>query len=278
MKHPVILNIRFGFTIVALLLATPLFAQFDFPVMSGAGAAMGGTSTALSDNSSALCNIAGLAELEESSISLSVRQNFMEEGMGYAAAGLALPTTAGSWGASFIHYGISEYHEQRISLMYALKTGEDLAIGAALYYLHSSTNDPYYEPLNRLTFSLAVRYRPTESLTLGFKAYNPTAVVSEQAEGVRTPALFTLGVACRLIEELTAIAEVEKNLYYKSSLRFGLEYSFLEDYALRTGVNTQPVIYSFGLGMKKRHFGFDIAMQIHQTLGMTPQMSLTYIF
>ena len=113
---------------------------------------------------------------------------------------------------------------------------------------------------------------------MGFRAFNPVAVVSDDERSLRVPALFNLGFSYKIMEDLLAVAEVEKNLYQLATLRFGLEYIFVEDYAFRVGINTQPVIYTFGFGLRKDHFGADIAAEFHNVLGFTPLMSLNYKF
>ena len=147
--------------IVVLLPAAPLFAQFDFPTLGGTSAGMGGASVALTDDESALANVAGMARLESVAAAISFRQTFVTGGMGYAWAAVALPTAAGSWGVSAMHYGGPEYNEQCLSLAYALPIGEAFALGTAFHYLHSGTSDAYYDPQNLLTFSLAMQVAPS---------------------------------------------------------------------------------------------------------------------
>lgn len=278
MKLPVYHTKRIIFTIVASLFAAPLFAQFDFPSLDGASASMGGASVALQNREYHSFELSSLASASRSCITLSVRQNYLMEGTGYAALAFSMPVAKGAWAASFVNYGNSNYSEQLTTLMYGLPIAQSLSLGAAIHYLRSSTSDPFYDPVNRLTFSVALQYFPTELLVIGFKAFNPIAIVAESDDAVRVPALFALGVSYWLRDELLAIAEVEKNIYNKASLRFGLQYVFMDDYFLRLGLNSCPLIYSFGLGMMKEHLGTDLAVQLHQVLGLTPQLSLHYSF
>ena len=263
---------------MVLLKTAPLFAQFDFPPMAGSATALGGAHVALTDEESALFNVAGLANMESPFVSMSVRHSFIVDGIGYASVGAAIPVNYGSWALNAVHYGNTDYNEQQISFLYAMPIGDAVSLGAAFYYLHSATSDPYYDPLHRFTFAVAMQYYPTELITVGFKAYNPIAVVSESSQSVRTPSLFNLGVSYRVLDELLAVVEVEKNLYHLATLRFGLQYEFLDDYAFRIGLNTQPVIYSFGFGMQFEHFGADLAVQIHNVLGTTSFLSAHYRF
>lgn len=264
--------------LVVLLHATPLFAQFDAPSMSGAGAAMGGVSVALDNPQSAYITVADLAKMQSANISLSVRQNMMAEGLGIASVAVASPVGVGGIALSATHFGDVDYHEQNISLGYALPLGNELLLGAAFHYLHSATSDPTYVPLHRLTFSLAMRYNPTDNLSLAFKAFNPLSVLSDNKEGVHTPALFTIGASYSLSKELLAAVEVEKNLFYDATLRLGLQYCLHDNYFARIGIATKPLLYSFGFGAKWEHLGADIAFQFSTPLGLTPLISLYYSF
>lgn len=262
---------------VALLVSAPLFAQFDLSVV-GAGAGLGGTSVALEDADAAIENAAGLALVESRWIGLSLQQLPKVEGMNQAAISLASPLPFGGMGLGMVHYGDAEYHEERISLAYGLPVGEHVALGVALHYLHSGTSDPYYDPLNRATFTIGLRYSLSQRMTVGFRAYNPVAVIGETEQAVRIPALFNMGVSCWLTSELMAVAEVEKSSFYPARLRTGLQYKFLEDYMVRVGLCTAPVVYTFGVGVQKTHIGGDVAVQVHNVLGLLPQLALHYRF
>lgn len=233
---------------------------------------------ALDDEASAIFGVAGLASVKQTSISLSVRQNYLMKGLGYAAVGLAAPSGNGAGAVSLVNYGNVDYNEQQASLCYALPLGHQLSMAAALHYLRSATSDAYYTTLNRVTFSLAVQYRPSELLTVGFRAYNPVAVAAENDDAVPVPALFNIGVSYWLRDELLAVAEVEKNLYRTAMLRVGLQYLFHDNYFLRIGLSTNPFVYCFGAAMQREHLGADVAMQLHQILGLTSQLSLHYRF
>lgn len=264
--------------LVALLYATPLFAQFDFPPSGGRSAAMGGASVVLDDGMSAMGNIVALGEMDRAMLALSARQSVGVDGMGYATIGGVKPVGFGALAALLDYFGNSDYNEERLSLAYAIPMGHAVSFGVAFHYLHSGTSDPYYDPLNRLTFSTALRYSPSKTLVVGFKAFNPVAIESDGNGSPRIPAVFNFGVSYWLLDDLLAVGEVEKNLYQRATLRFGLEYSVQEMYFFRVGINTQPAIYTFGIGAKFKDFGVDLAAQFHSALGLTPQLSLQYMF
>lgn len=262
--------------LVVLLHATPLFAQFDFPSMSGCSAAMGGMAVATNDPAMAYQTIADLATLQTATISMAVRQNIMADGLRHLSAAIAVPLSYGGASLSAIHFGDADYNEQIITLAYGIPLGEGISMGAAFHYLHSATSDAYYDPLHRLTFSLAMRYTPTDELSVAFKTYNPIAALSDKESGVHTPAVFTLGATYWLSNELLGAAEIEKNLFHDATLRLGLQYCFHDSYFARVGIATQPVLYTIGFGARWEHLASDMAFQFSSHLGLTPLLTLSY--
>lgn len=264
--------------VVALCFTAPLFAQFDFASAGAVSAGLGGASVALSDAGSAMENVAGLSQQEDRWALIWLRQQPKVDGMNQMGLSLLSPLPYGGMGLGVVYYGDANYHEERISTGYALPLSEHVSLGVAFHYLHSGTSDPYYEPLDRFTISLGLRYAPTHRLTVGFRAYNPLSVISESDCAVRIPALFNLGVVYNLAYNLLAVVEVEKNAYYPASLRMGLQYRFFDNYMARIGMSSAPTIYTFGLGIQKAHLGVDAAVQVHYVLGLLPQLSLYYRF
>lgn len=271
-------NILLLITALLWLLPNATQAQFDFPAMGGAAAAMGGATAAQTDFESASDNIALLGALQSAHLTLSIRQQFATEGMGYARFGGAIPVGFGSVGLTALHYGNSDYNELQISGAYGIPLGNNVRMGAGFHYLRSSTSDPYYDPQQLMTFSVALQYSPSERIAIGFSTYNPLAARMRTDIYTRVPARFNLGASYRPVENLTTLVEVEKNLYYDPTLRFGIEYCLQQHYAFRVGLVTHPTIYTFGFGFRQRHIGADLSAQLHAVLGLTPQLNLHYTF
>jgi len=193
-------------------------------------------------------------------------------------AGGALPTSMGTWAASYIHYGNSNYYEQQASLDYALRVAKTIYLGVAFHYMNAATSDPYYAPQHLLSFTASIQYTPSDRLCIGTRIYNPAAATLNNETALHTPAIFNLGVSYRLVSELLATAEIEKNFYHPSSLRMGLEYTFLDICRARIGMATNPIIYTFGFGLAHEHIVVDLSTQVHNALGWIPMISMNYLF
>ena len=57
-----------------------------------------------------------------------------------------------------------------------------------------------------------------------------------------------------------------------------MEYTIVEGWLLRSGLATRPVVLTFGVGARGRYGSIDIAVEVHDALGITPQTSLSLWF
>ena len=264
--------------IVVLFRTAPLFAQFDFHVVSGAAAAMGDVTVIDDEPLAATYGIASLASQSKTSLAASFTHGFVSEGLDVAALAFVHPLSFGSAAMAVDRFGDKLYNELRASLAYAIPLGDNVEIGTAFHYLHSGTSDVLYDPFHRITFSLALRYLPVEDMSISFRAFNPIAVLSSSSEDVRIPAIFSLGATYLLLDELLGAAEIEKNLIYPVNFKFGVEYRFLASYAFRLGLETNPLRYSLGFGIKGDQWGVDVAAKMNNYIGMTSVLSIYYSF
>jgi hypothetical protein len=67
---------------------------------------------------------------------------------------------------------------------------------------------------------------------------------------------------------------LEKDVDLPPIFRVGIEYSLSEQLLLRTGVHSQPLRMSFGVGIRKTWFGFDYAYGQNSALGRTHHLAL----
>lgn len=265
-------------TLFILLAATTMAvqAQFELPAMGARGAAMGGTSVALDDAASSLCNIATLAHRTGFGAALSYRNDFLMAATSHkwAAAYLSL-TPTGTATASYHHYGSSLYSEQRLSAGYAQALGRHLTIGATIDYLFSGVNDNHYDAIHSLTFSAAIGLSLGRTWTLGARVFNPAAV---KAGTDRMPVVMNIGAAWHTTSNLLTTIEVEKSIYKPATLRAGAEYTFFDHFAARAGIATYPVTYCFGVGANYSRYNLDLTVAVHQLIGIMPQIGLSATF
>lgn len=91
------------------------------------------------------------------------------------------------------------------------------------------------------------------------------------------PITMKAGISYHPFEKLILTLETEKQLQYKPSYRSGLEYAIIEKFKVRAGCSLHPFINYFGAGFKDKRISFDYALSRHPVLGISQQLSITYI-
>ncbi len=266
--------------ILAVLLLTPLssMAGGDIFPLGARNAGMCRSSVALTGFWNIMNNQAGVAELERPTAGISYESKFSLSQLSNKTAAFAYPTNFGVLGVNFNHFGYSKYNEMKIGLVYARAFGKYIRIGLQLDYLQTTIGDGYGAKSNA-TFELGVQSDITKEITLGAYVFNPVRVKLSDFADERIPAVFRFGLAWHFSRSFLATAEAEKSSYYpKVIIRGGLEYNLKERFVFRIGFSSGEEVFAFGFGIHLKGFRLDLAAIMHQTLGFSPQASLSYSF
>jgi hypothetical protein len=266
----------FLFTFLIIFIVAPLFSQNGHFNIAGARAsALGNTGVNFRDIQSVFSNQAGLARLENAAATVFGQQRFLLQELQQVGFGAALPTNSGTIGLNVQYFGNESYNEQKIGLAYGRKLMEKLSIGAQMNVLRTSI--PEYGSLSTFTFELGLQSDINSQISLAAHLFNPLRL--ETVEGEILPTVLTLGAAYRPTPLTAVFLELEKDVSRPLMVKSGIEYQIVEALKLRTGIATNPTLFSFGLGldMKKGPL-IDIAASYHQLLGFSPTAGLTYRF
>lgn len=200
-------------------------------------------------------------------ISLSYRQ-------GYAMSGLATRMLDAAWTlgnrgrieAAYSHFGDAIYREHQAVLGYNLRLSDWLSAGIRGGYFCVSTGDAHYEAQQWLAAEAGIQAQLNESLTLYAEGG------SRQWDRSK-PWLARIGVEYHAVMGLTTVVELDSDEHTR--LRAGVEYCYRRHYFLRTGLATRPLTLAFGFGARLGIYGIDLAIERHEYLGFTPQISLS---
>ena len=265
------------FFVAFLLLQLPVvIAQNGVSPIGGARSiGMANTGVTFTDVNSLFSNQAGLAMLEQLTVTAFAEQRFQLAELQSVTAGAAIPTNSGTFGVSVNYFGFEDYNEQRAGIAYARKLMDKLSIGAQVLLLN--TQIPEYGNKANVTFELGLLAQLLPQLNLGLHLYSPARI--ELAPDEYLPTVFKLGLSYLPSDNLTILAEVEKDIDYPVRTRIGAEYQLLDALDLRIGAATEPVNLSFGLGYQiSKGLSLDIASYYHEVLGFSPAAGITYAF
>jgi len=221
-------------------------------------------------------NPAGLAQM-----------NWREVGVYYSPAPFGLselangfvayhePTSIGSFAIGGMSYGFDLYRESKFSLGYSYNYLNKFFAGVTINYQTVSIQN--YGNDGALFFNIGGLAYVSNILRLGFSIQNINRA-SFGDDDDQIPMIFNTGFSYDVVDELTLNFAVEKDIKYKASFQFGINYDIIEYLSLRTGFSNEPSKYSAGIGINYSMFSLDYAMYTHNDLGLTHQAGIIMSF
>ena len=199
-------------------------------------------------------------------ILVSHRQGFAVSGMATQRFGMGWTLGSRGWmSADYTYFGDSDYAEQQLSAVFGLKVDDGLDLGVEGRFCRLGTGDGFYEPERWMAVAARATLRVTPRWSL-------SALAGTRPWDETRPWRMHLNTLFIPSSGLLAVVELES----EENLRFrcGAEYCYKEHFFFRTGLATHPIIVAFGLGFRYDSFSVDLAAEAHNTLGITPQISL----
>jgi len=264
-------------TFAIFVFANPIIAVNGNVPEGGRSASMAGASVALSDFWSLQNNQAGLAFYNRFAAGAYYENRFLTKELSLKSGGVVLPVNRGVFGFKVSYFGYSMYNESKFGLAYARRLGEKIAVGVQLDYLLTSFGNDYGSK-GLATFEVGILSKINEHLTLGAHVFNPINAKLAEYGDERIPAIIRVGASYAFDDKLMATAEVEKETEFDPVAKFGIEYRIIEEIYVRGGIASNPGLYAFGFGVNLKNLKLDFSSSVHQVLGFSPQISMTYWF
>ena len=259
------------FLIVYLLFSREIIANNN----GAESTALGGCGVTLNNVWSNLNNQAGLAQINNLTIGIGSKNNFGIKELSTHFALLALPVNGGVFGLNINYTGFELYNDTKIGLAFAKKLSDHFNVGIQIDYLskhiaQSGNNS------NKFTFEIGIQKKLMRNLILGAHVFNPIAVKLNPQEII--PSVFKIGLCYNANSNVNVFAEGELESEQNGSIKMGVDYRIIKQLHLRTGFSTNPSKNSFGIGYNINKISIDIAINRHQILGYSPQLSLSSSF
>jgi hypothetical protein len=261
-------------TILVVGASSTLLAQNILSISPGANGGAAGSIKSTHRTILALYgNEAGLAHLDHISAYSSAERRFNNEGLNFYSLMGAIPTKFGNFGVCLFYHGYESYNEQLLGIAYARKLIDQFAIGARFDLVQARI--PTYGKTSTATAEFGIQTEISRSLILGAHVYNPFQI--KWSENEPLPSIFLLGLAYSPTPQIWISGEIEKVSDFKENIKWGIQYYFLDELALRIGFNTNPALVSFGFGYHLASgISLDIGSSIHQELGFSPLGGVGY--
>lgn len=265
---------RYILYFVPILLIANCYAQFN---PGAKQISLSNSDVALSNDVFAVFNNpAGLSQFNWREIGIYYSPapfGLSELSNGYVA--YAEPFTFGTVALGGMTYGFELYRESKITLGYSYNYENKFFAGLAVNYHSFSIQN--YGSTSAFYLNLGGLAYITHQLRWGFAITNINRA-SIGNEDDQIPIIFSTGFSYELIKTLTINLAVEKDIRYKPSAQFGLDYNIIEYLALRVGFQNEPARYAAGIGINYSIISLDYAVFTHQDLGLTHQAGLIISF
>ncbi len=185
------------------------------------------------------------------------------------------PTELGSFSLGGMTYGFDLFSETRTALGYSYNYINKFFIGITINYQTVSIKN--YGNDGVLYLNLGGLAYIANDLRLGFYLHNINRATYGNAEN-QIPVVINAGVSYDVADELSLNISFDKDIKYKASFQFGINYDIIEYISLRTGFSNEPSRFSAGIGINYLNYSFDYAMFSHNDLGFTHQAGIIVSF
>lgn len=268
--------------LLALLGAAPASAQY---AEGGARVlALGRAGVALGEEAWAHTNPAAWAGIEAARLGVQASRAFGLSELSLGALAAAAPTPLGAVGVSARTYGFDERRETRVAVGWAgpvpLTATRGLDLGLAVGYEAATTEG--FESAGAVLVSGGLQADLLPSLRGGLAVRNALGFFRGDDEDLRHAAATVAGLAVGLAyapsERATLLLDADQDQDFGLSVRAGAEVAPVEALALRVGVSDNPRRLTAGAGVRLGGLEANVAVERHETLGLTPAFGLDLAF
>lgn len=185
------------------------------------------------------------------------------------------PFSFGSVALGGMTYGFELYRESKIIMGYSYNYQNKFFAGAALNFHTISIQN--YGNDNAFYFNLGGLIYLSDDFRFGFSFYNINRASFGNNDD-QIPVVLNSGFSYDILKSFSINVALEKDISYKTSLMFGVDYDIIEYLSLRSGFSNEPSRFSAGIGINYSFVSLDYAMFTHNDLGLTHQVGLIVSF
>jgi len=236
--------------------------------------ALGNSFAAVADDVWALAyNPAGLARQSGwECAAFTVPQQFGLAELRTDAVALLVPLLPFPLACSFDRFGFDLFRQVTLRCATALFLDRSTSVGITLNRIETIISR--YGQKSAVTADVGLLSVPLAAVRFGcaFKNIGGATVVS----GETFPQSISLASELDILDALSATVELEKDVRFPASVKFGIEQRLLASLALRAGVATNPDKFSLGFAVGSSPVEFAYAAYSHPDLGWTQQVEISF--
>lgn len=265
--------------VLMFLIGTKTQAQVvnDYLHVGAGSAGMGNIGTTYTDTRAAWGNQGGLAMVEKSGVEVYGSKLYWGTSLMKAGlAGVYKTEKLGCFSVVVNHFGSQDYQQQRFGVGYGKLLAKGFSMGIQLNYFMFRFSDLVYPSGSALGFEGGFLGQVSKKVTLGAHVFNP--IRTRIGTNDFLPGGLKLGVLYKPNDKLNLHSDVVKEFNRPLCVRLGLEYLATKKVLLRTGLVSEPLLMTLGLGLKLNNLYINLASGYQLDLGAQSSVGLGYVF
>jgi len=252
---------------------TILFAGNELTPIGAHTMGMGYTNALNTSSFSAINNPAIIGLTPGISAGVFAQRSYMMNDLNMLALAFSYTANFGGIGIGITQFGDRVYNESRIHFNYSKLIAKKISIAVGPVLMRTSVAEE--GAAMAVTAQVGIYYHIFSKLITAVHLYNPFPI---SLQNEKVPSQFTFGLGYIPSQKAKLIVEVMKSTQQPLHLRTGIEYTPIKFLSLRTGFDSSPGTYTFGLGINLSTLKIDLATSIHQSLGLSPGIDIVYNF
>lgn len=255
-----------------------LYSQMAYFETGTLSKSMGNISSQIGDGFAVMNNPSLLVQNEQTEVCLFSENKFLMKELNLHAFALkANLKNKNAIGFGVYRWGFELFNQTRATLGYAMHLSPTFSVGVALNYISFAFADIYGQK-SALYANLGFTAKVNDQWYFAGSVdnVNRAKIIDQYNELLTT--ILRLGTTYAFSDQLKMSLEAVKNHLYPVSIRTGIYYQITAPLAILCGYQTSPNKYTAGLQYHWNKIKFGTAMEYHPVLGISPSISLHYIF
>lgn len=247
----------------------------DHPPMGGRGFGLAGATVTLQDEWALFNNIGALRSLQHPMTFISFQNLYSIPALNHLGLGIAFPYKKEvTVGGSLYRFGDAYYNlfEGGIGIAHQI---QKVSLGIKINYHQIAVQEMGVR--RNIIVEFGGLAKISDRLYAGAHIYNLTQAKVSKEPRELIPLIMKAGISFRPFEKLVLTAETEKWLTAKPLFKGAIEYSVIPKLKLRAGCSLKPDVFHAGIGFRDEKLSIDYGISTHPVLGLSQQLSLTYI-
>lgn len=177
-------------------------------------------------------------------------------------------------------FGYNKYRQTMFRIAFSKALAKKWEVGIGIQYAFLQT-ELFEEEATRLSTDVGILFLPDENLLIGMSITDmPSARIGNKSLDIKdfNSYSFQTGFQWNFINNLLIVLSTTYTNDFDLRFNMGLEYTSYNNFTIRTGLQTNPIVPSLGTGFKIDSFEVDVAVNYHQILGVCFGIGLSYLF